>query len=78
MILKRQHFVYQEKMFFKSLLCHVLQTVVWRRYNDFKKLYKAMSYLHRALQRKEEFPPFAEGKMFGKSVVCVVIYGQEL
>ncbi len=40
--------------------------MVWRRYNDFKKLYKAMFTLHKALQRKEEFPPFARAKVFGK------------
>ena len=42
-----------------------IKVVVWRRYNDFKKLYKAMLSLHQALHRKEEFPPFAKGKVFG-------------
>jgi hypothetical protein len=39
---------------------------VWRRYNDIKHLYKAMHKLHAALHRKDEFPPFAEAKLFGK------------
>ena len=40
--------------------------VVWRRYNDFKKLYKSMISLHKALHRKEPFPPFAGSKVFGR------------
>ena len=43
-----------------------MQVVVWRRYNDIKRLYKALSYLHQTLHRKEEFPPFSRSKVFGK------------
>lgn len=50
------------------------QFVVWRRYNDFKKLHKAMHSLHMALQRKEEFPPFVGAKVFGISVFEFTIF----
>ncbi len=56
-------------LFSLTLTCVTMiycQVVVWRRYNDFKKLYKAMFHLHRALQRREDFPPFARSKVFGE------------
>ncbi|XP_071079890.1 ribosomal protein S6 kinase delta-1-like isoform X1 [Haliotis cracherodii] len=42
------------------------ETIIWKRYNDFKQLHKAMFNLHRALHRREEFPPFAKPKLFGR------------
>ena len=46
----------------------VTEIRVWRRFNDFKKLYKSMSKLHSALHRhrKETFPPFVKSQIFGK------------
>ena len=44
----------------------VSEVKVWRRFNDFKKLYKSMSKLHSALHRKETFPPFVKSKVFGR------------
>ncbi|ESO90139.1 hypothetical protein LOTGIDRAFT_123935 [Lottia gigantea] len=41
------------------------ETVVWKRYNDFKQLFKAMFSLHRALHRRDKFPEFAKPKVFG-------------
>ena len=48
----------------------VVEIKVWRRFNDFKKLYKSMSKLHAALHRKETFPPFAKSKVFGRYSQC--------
>ncbi|KAL5009142.1 hypothetical protein ScPMuIL_014723 [Solemya velum] len=42
------------------------EIIVWKRYNDFKQLYKAMVTLHKALHRREEFPLFAKPKLFGR------------
>nr|KAG5714465.1 hypothetical protein BaRGS_006911 [Batillaria attramentaria] len=40
--------------------------VTWKRYNDFKNLYKSMMNLHRALHRRDTFPVFAKPKVFGR------------
>ncbi|KAK3093939.1 hypothetical protein FSP39_022039 [Pinctada imbricata] len=42
------------------------QVVVWKRYNDFKRLYKSLFGLHKALHRREQFPTFAKPKLFGR------------
>ncbi|XP_045172329.2 ribosomal protein S6 kinase delta-1-like [Mercenaria mercenaria] len=42
------------------------EIIVWKRYNDFKHLYKAMNNLHKSLHRREEFPTFAKPKLFGR------------
>ncbi|XP_046571103.1 ribosomal protein S6 kinase delta-1-like [Haliotis rubra] len=42
------------------------ETIIWKRYNDFKQLHKAMFNLHKALHRREEFPQFAKPKLFGR------------
>ncbi|XP_013397496.1 ribosomal protein S6 kinase delta-1 [Lingula anatina] len=44
----------------------ITEVVVWRRYNDFKKLYQSLLKLHKALHRRAEFPPFAKAKLFGR------------
>ncbi|XP_078261016.1 ribosomal protein S6 kinase delta-1 isoform X2 [Rhinoraja longicauda] len=45
----------------------VQEIVVWKRYNDFKKLHKEFWQLHKTLYRHPElFPPFAKGKVFGR------------
>ncbi|OWF43526.1 ribosomal protein S6 kinase delta-1-like isoform X2 [Mizuhopecten yessoensis] len=42
------------------------EILLWKRYNDFKNLFRVMLALHRALHRKEEFPKFAKPKLFGR------------
>ncbi|XP_069787419.1 ribosomal protein S6 kinase delta-1 isoform X2 [Narcine bancroftii] len=45
----------------------VQEIVVWKRYNDFKKLHKEFWQLHKTIYRHPElFPPFAKGKVFGR------------
>ncbi|XP_038074730.1 ribosomal protein S6 kinase delta-1-like isoform X1 [Patiria miniata] len=44
----------------------IVETVVWKRYNDFKKLHKALAQLHFNLRRPEKFPVFAKAKFFGR------------
>jgi len=46
--------------------CQCVQSVTWKRYNDFKKLHKAMFSLHKALHRREEFPPFVKAQLFSE------------
>ncbi|ELT94064.1 hypothetical protein CAPTEDRAFT_139551 [Capitella teleta] len=60
------HTIYKVTQKFTLFHMNSFQFVVWRRYNDFKKLHKAMHSLHMALQRKEEFPPFVGAKVFGR------------
>ncbi|KAL4238691.1 Ribosomal protein S6 kinase delta-1 [Mactra antiquata] len=42
------------------------EIIVWKRYNDFKQLFKSMSSLHKSLHRRDEFPAFAKPKLFGR------------
>ncbi|XP_077999695.1 ribosomal protein S6 kinase delta-1-like [Glandiceps talaboti] len=44
----------------------VSEFVIWKRYNDFKKLHKALRTLHYNLRRPEKFPEFARAKFFGR------------
>ncbi|CAM9892279.1 unnamed protein product [Lampetra fluviatilis] len=45
----------------------VEEIVVWKRYNDIKKLHKELCMIHRNLfRRSEEFPPFAKATVFGR------------
>ncbi|XP_078594096.1 ribosomal protein S6 kinase delta-1-like isoform X2 [Branchiostoma floridae x Branchiostoma japonicum] len=48
------------------------EVVVWRRYNDFKKLHKALSARYKHLARSEPFPTFAKAKIFGRFDEAVV------
>ncbi|XP_061172139.1 ribosomal protein S6 kinase delta-1-like [Saccostrea echinata] len=48
------------------------EVVTWKRYNDFKQLYKSMLSLHKALHRKEEFPKFARPLLFGRFDEAVI------
>ncbi|XP_033106614.1 ribosomal protein S6 kinase delta-1-like [Anneissia japonica] len=43
-----------------------IEVTVWKRYNDFKKLYKALFTIHQQMRRPETFPPFAKAKLFGR------------
>lgn len=45
----------------------LFQVVTWKRYNDFKQLYKSMLCLHKSLHRKDEFPKFAKPLLFGNA-----------
>ncbi|RUS80357.1 hypothetical protein EGW08_011896, partial [Elysia chlorotica] len=42
------------------------ELICWKRYNDFKTLYKSLSSLHKALHRRDAFPEFAKPKLFGR------------
>lgn len=44
----------------------IFQVTVWKRYNDFKKLYKALHTTHQNLHLKGTFPTFAKARFFGK------------
>uniref|UniRef100_A0A8C4Q2M3 PX domain-containing protein n=1 Tax=Eptatretus burgeri TaxID=7764 RepID=A0A8C4Q2M3_EPTBU len=47
--------------------------VVWKRYNDFKKLHKELLTIHKNLfRRSEEFPPFSKGTVFGRFEETVI------
>ncbi|XP_066282997.1 ribosomal protein S6 kinase delta-1-like [Branchiostoma lanceolatum] len=48
------------------------QVVVWKRYNDFKKLHKALFARYKHLARSEPFPTFAKAKIFGRFDEAVV------
>uniref|UniRef100_A0A8C4NDG8 PX domain-containing protein n=1 Tax=Eptatretus burgeri TaxID=7764 RepID=A0A8C4NDG8_EPTBU len=51
----------------------VQETVVWRRYSDFRKLHRDLLYIHRNLFRKEEeFPPFPKPTVFGRFEEAVI------
>ncbi|GFO48697.1 ribosomal protein s6 kinase delta-1 [Plakobranchus ocellatus] len=42
------------------------ELICWKRYNDFKTLYKSLLALHKALHRRDTFPDFAKPKLFGR------------
>ncbi|XP_041353689.1 ribosomal protein S6 kinase delta-1-like [Gigantopelta aegis] len=48
------------------------EIICWKRYNDFKELFKVMLNLHKALHRRDEFPPFAKPKLFGRFDEAVI------
>ncbi|XP_060080683.1 ribosomal protein S6 kinase delta-1-like [Ylistrum balloti] len=48
------------------------EILIWKRYNDFKNLFRVMLALHKALHRKEEFPRFAKPKLFGRFEDAVI------
>jgi len=52
------------KMLKSCELCR--QSVTWKRYSDFKKLHKSMFSLHKALHRREQFPPFVKAQLFSE------------
>ncbi|GBM43978.1 Ribosomal protein S6 kinase delta-1 [Araneus ventricosus] len=54
------------KVYPKNSVEAVSEVTVWKRYNDFKKLHKALSTLHQNLYLKEPFPPFARTRFFGR------------
>ncbi|XP_071486454.1 ribosomal protein S6 kinase delta-1-like [Diadema antillarum] len=50
----------------------VIEVTVWKRYNDFKKLYQALSLIHYHLRRPEKFPDFAKARFFGRFEESVI------
>lgn len=42
----------------------VTKIVVWKRYNDFKKLHKELKLKYQKLQLTDKFPPFVKAKFF--------------
>ncbi|CAG2214662.1 RSKL [Mytilus edulis] len=48
------------------------EIIIWKRYNDFKELYKGMINLHKALHRRNPFPVFAKPKLFGRFEETVI------
>lgn len=54
------------KVFPKNSIEAETQVTVWKRYNDFKKLHKALFTIHQSLHLKDIFPPFAKARFFGR------------
>ncbi|KAJ9580090.1 hypothetical protein L9F63_004282, partial [Diploptera punctata] len=44
----------------------VTKVVVWKRYNDFKKLHQELKTKHQKLHLQDRFPIFAKAKFFGR------------
>lgn len=53
-------------MFLKSSPDVVSKVSIWKRYSDFRKLYKTLQSLHSKHHIKEPFPPFPKPKFFGR------------
>ncbi|XP_076314285.1 ribosomal protein S6 kinase delta-1 [Tachypleus tridentatus] len=65
---EKGHTIYKviSKVFPKNSFESVSQVIVWKRYNDFKVLHKALLTIHRNLHLKGKFPPFAKSRFFGR------------
>ena len=44
----------------------VTTITVWKRYNDFKKLFKDLQLIHQQLHLFDTFPTFPKGTLFGR------------
>ena len=44
----------------------VKELIVWKRFNDFKELYKVLSKYHASLHRRQVFPEFIKPNFFGR------------
>ncbi|BFZ11831.1 hypothetical protein BsWGS_14870 [Bradybaena similaris] len=57
-----------------SLKCPELLTelVCWKRYNDFKLLFKSLTVLHKAQQGSHPFPEFVKPTIFGRFTESVI------
>lgn len=53
-------------MFPKDIPAGVTTITVWKRFNDFRKLYKDLHLIHRQLHLRGEFPKFPKGQLFGR------------
>ncbi|XP_054714301.1 ribosomal protein S6 kinase delta-1-like [Uloborus diversus] len=60
------------KVFPKNSVEAVSEVTVWKRYNDFKKLHKALSSIHQSLYLKDTFPTFAKARFFGRFEESVI------
>ncbi|XP_078493150.1 ribosomal protein S6 kinase-like 1 [Ciona intestinalis] len=47
-------------------LDHVTESIVWKRYNDFKTLHRELFVLHKELYLPGRFPFFVKPKLFGR------------
>lgn len=54
------------KVFPKNSVEAASQVVVWKRYSDFRKLYKALLHIYQGLHLKGNFPKFAKANYFGR------------
>ncbi|RWS22246.1 ribosomal protein S6 kinase delta-1-like protein, partial [Leptotrombidium deliense] len=68
------HTIYKvvSKLFPKNSIESVSEIVVWKRFNDFKQLHKALSRLHQSLHLKGVFPKLPESKIFGRFTESVI------
>ncbi|XP_070389991.1 ribosomal protein S6 kinase-like 1 isoform X2 [Dermacentor albipictus] len=65
---KKGYTIYKvvSKVFPKNSVEAASQVVVWKRYSDFRKLYKALFHLYQGLHLKGNFPKFAKASYFGR------------
>ncbi|KAH6933062.1 hypothetical protein HPB50_011738 [Hyalomma asiaticum] len=65
---KKGYTIYKvvSKVFPKNSVEAASQVVVWKRYSDFRKLYKALLHLYQGLHLKGNFPKFAKASYFGR------------
>ncbi|XP_064461017.1 ribosomal protein S6 kinase delta-1-like [Ornithodoros turicata] len=65
---KKGYTIYRvvSKVFPKNSVEATSQVVVWKRYNDFKKLYKSLLHIYKGLHLKGEFPKFPKAQIFGR------------
>ncbi|RWS09025.1 ribosomal protein S6 kinase delta-1-like protein [Dinothrombium tinctorium] len=64
----KAHTIYKvvHKLFPRNSIESVSEIVVWKRFNDFKQLHKALQRLHQNLHLKGTFPKLPESKIFGR------------
>lgn len=65
---KKGYTIYKvvSKIFPKNSVEAASQVVVWKRYSDFRKLYKALLHLYQGLHLKGTFPKFPKANYFGR------------
>ncbi|XP_077510693.1 ribosomal protein S6 kinase-like 1 isoform X1 [Amblyomma americanum] len=65
---KKGYTIYKvvSKIFPKNSVEAASQVVVWKRYSDFLKLYKALFHLYQGLHLKGTFPKFPKASYFGR------------
>ena len=54
------------RVFHKNSIEGITEIVTFKRFSEFKKLYKSLSLLHSSLHLKGVFPPFPDAKLFGR------------
>ncbi|CAN7986552.1 unnamed protein product [Ixodes hexagonus] len=65
---KKGYTIYKvvSKVFPKNSVEAASQVIVWKRYSDFSKLYKALLLIYQGLHLKGNFPKFAKAQFFGR------------